>query len=889
MKNSITIFLMIILTTFLQLFCAPETSSTKEIMAARATEKIVVDGILSETIWHRPAFSGLQQQEPIQGEKPSFPTEMWVAYDDEAVFFAARFYDPNPDSIFARLVRRDFVYGDPSDGCVFYLDSYNDNRNGYLFYVSAAGTLADGTLENDEKNTDLSWDAVWEGVPHIDEKGWTLEMRIPYSQLRFKPGEEQTWGINVERYLSRRAETDMLAYTPRNESGFASRFPKLKGLNGINPSARIELTPYATGKAEYIGNDPTDPFNNGKRYRPGAGLDLKMGLGPNLTLNGTINPDFGQVEVDPAIVNLTDVESSFDEKRPFFTEGVGIFRFGQGGANNFSSYNFTPPNIFYSRRIGRAPQGALPNYDYADIPNGTHILGAGKISGQLFNNWKIGTIHALTEREFADIDLGGKRSSVEVEPLSYYGVFRATRDFNGGAQGFGLLSTVTARIFNDDAMRNYLNKDAIVVAADGWTFLDNDRTYVITGWAAGSRVSGNEQRMISLQRSAGHYFQRPDADYLGVDSTATSLSGYAGRFMLNKNRGQFVINTSVGFISPNFELNDLGYSTYSDIINSHFLAMYRWNTPTELYQNAGISGATFANFDFGGNNTSLGFRGSSYLTLKNLSGANISYTYNPYTYNARRTRGGPLTTNPVFRSASVNMYSDNRVWWVLSFGGSYRYGDDAEQAYAYANLELKVTPTLTLQIGPQLSRDIFQSQWVTAYSDQTAQNTYNKRYVFAHLDQTTFSADIRADWIISPRLSFQVYIQPLIAAGKYSTFKTLKKTKTYDFMNYGQEGSSLVTQSSEGGDILYSLDADGQGPSKIVTIGNPDFNFISFRGNAVLRWEYRPGSCLYLVWTQSRANVDADGNFYFGQSMREMFDVKPDNIFMLKVTYWFGM
>src|SRR5690606_15601472 len=250
----------------------------------------------------------------------------------------------------------------------------------------------DGLIENDVKQpNDLSWDAVWEGKSNIDENGWTIEMKIPYSQLRFNEGEEQVWGINVERFISRRFETDMLADTPRNESGFTSRFPNLVGIKGITPPARIEILPYVTAKAEYIGHAPGDPFNTGERYPLGMGLDVRAGLGSSLTLNATINPDFGQVELDPAIVNLSDVEYSFAEKRPFFTEGVSIYRFGRGGTNNNVGFNWTNPNIFYSRRIGRTPQGSLPSYDYADIPNGTHILGAAKISGQIYDNWKIGT------------------------------------------------------------------------------------------------------------------------------------------------------------------------------------------------------------------------------------------------------------------------------------------------------------------------------------------------------------------------------------------------------------------------------------------------------------------------------------------------------------------
>lgn len=862
--------------------------SAKKIEAVRLTEKVSIDGILSENVWKRAGFTELYQQEPQQGENPSQRSEVWVAYDDEAIYYAAKYYDSNPDSILARLVRRDFVWGDPSDGTVLYLDSYGDKRNGYFFYVNAAGTLADGLLENDSKQTDLSWDAVWEGVPHIDKDGWTVEMRIPYSQLRFKESEKQVWGINVERFISRRGETAMIAYTPRNENGFASRFPELIGIEGITPPARFEVLPYVTGKAEYSGmKDANNPFNSGSRYSPGFGLDIRTGLGSSLTLNATINPDFGQVEVDPAVVNLSDVETSFQEKRPFFTEGVSIFRFGNGGTNNNWNFNWPGANIFYSRRIGRAPQGGLPANDYADVPNGTHILGAAKLSGRIIDDWKIGTIHAVTRREFADIALGGSRSEIEVEPLSYYGVFRMQRDFNGGLQGLGVLSTYTNRFFKDAALGSALNKDAIVAGADGWTFLDKDRTYVLTGWSAVSRVSGEKSRMIALQRGAGHYFQRPDADYLNVDSSATSLTGYAGRVMLNKNRGQFTINSAIGWLSPGFEVNDLGYGSYSDLVNMHFAASYRLNQPTEFYQNAGFNAAAFGSFDFGGNKTGHGYFLGGYINFANLSGGNVSFNYNPVSLNARRTRGGPLTINPVNRSVNLQMYTDSRQWWVVYTGGSASRGENAHTTEGYVNVEFKVTPTLTLQFGPEISKAVFNAQWITAYSDATAQETYGKRYLFAQLDQTTFAADIRADWIISPVLSFQVYMQPYIATGKYTAFKSLNKSASYDFTEYGKNGSTIVRTESPSGDIVsYTLDPDGSGPAATKTIGNPDFNYLSLRGSAVLRWEYMPGSALFFVWTQNRQDVEPNGEFQFGPSLGSLWNVKADNIFLVKISYW---
>ncbi len=868
---------------------AVDNTASLKITAIRIDENISVDGILDEQTWNRPGFKGLIQQEPIQGVNPTQANEVWVAYDDEALYFAARYYDKKPDSIMARLVRRDFIWGDPSDGCVLYLDPYNDDRNGYFFYVSAAGTLADGLIENDVKQpNDLTWDAVWQGVANINDEGWCVEMKIPFSQLRFKDNEKQVWGIDVERFISRNAETDMIAYTPRNENGFVSRFPDLVGIEGIKPSARLELLPYLTGKGEYIGNDPNNPFNPGHKYLPGAGLDIKAGLGSSLILNGTINPDFGQVEVDPAVVNLTDVETSFQEKRPFFTEGVTIFRFGRGGTNNNFNFNWTTPNIFYSRRIGRTPEGNLPDYTYADIPNGTHILGAGKITGQI-SDWKIGMIHALTKRESAEIELDGQRSNIEIEPLTYYGVFRAQHDFDAGQQGIGILSTFTNRFFNDENLRNTINKDALVVAADGFSFLDKDRTYVLTGWAALSNVTGNKDRMIALQKSAGHYFQRPDVSYIKVDSSATSLTGYSGRLMLNKNRGSFILNSAVGFISPKFELNDLGYFTFSDYINTHFYAGYRWNTPTDYYQNMGISGAVYSSYDFGGNNIAQGYFLQSNIFFSNLYGGNFTYIYNPSTYNSRRTRGGPLTLNPAGSNYDLYLFTDNRHWWVLTVDGNIGTANGVDSKSITTTLEFKVSPTLTLSVGPYIEKDKSEAQWIGAFTDPTATETYNKRYVFAHLDQTIVSADIRVDWILSPTLSIQAYIQPLVASGKYSEFKALRKAKTFDFINYGESGSTIEKNLSDNGDISYTLDADGNGSASAYTIGNPDFNYVSLRGNAVLRWEYMPGSALFLVWTQSREDIDSNGDFRFGHSMDNLVNVKPDNIFMLKLTYWFGI
>jgi hypothetical protein len=869
-----------------QLQAAAEGTPLKKFNALRVDESIVIDGILSEDIWKSPGYTNFIQQDPENGKPASLRSEVWFAYDDEAVYLGGRFYDDHPDSIMARLVRRDFIWGDPSDGCVLYLDSYNDKRSGYFFYVSAAGALADGLIDNDVKMpNDLTWDAVWDGAANIDSEGWSAEMRIPYSQLRFREEEAQLWGINVERFISRRVETDMISHTPRNETGFASRFTELTGIKGIKPVSRIELLPYVTGKAEYTGSNPGNPFNSGSKYTPNVGLDIRAGLSNSLTLNATINPDFGQVEVDPAVVNLSDVEYSFQEKRPFFTEGVTVYSFGNGGITNNASFNWVNPNLVYSRRIGRHPQGRLPQYDYADMPEGTRILGAAKISGQIFDDWKIGTIHALTNREYARIDAGGIRSDVEVEPLSYYGVFRTQRDFNSGQQGFGILSTYVNRFFKDESLNNSINGNAVVAAADAYTFLDDNRTYVISGWGGLSRVSGTEDRMIALQQNSGHYFQRPDASHLNVDTSITSMTGYAGRVQINKNRGQFVFNSAAGFVSPKFEINDMGYNPYSDLINMHFMASYRWLEPTSYYRQTGISAAAYASYDFGGYKTYQGYYLGTFFTHTSHNGINLNFNYYPKSFNARRTRGGPLTLNPVSRSFNANINTDFRKDWVLYAGSYGRFGEDLNNFSSYVNVELKVTPTLTVAVGPRDSRSISAAQWVGAYNDPEAADTYGRRYIFARLDQKIFAAEIRTDWIINPRLSFQVYLQPLIASGNYTDIKMLQRGKSYDFTLYGEEGSSIEKQTLASGQTVYRIDADGAGPSQTRTIGNPDFNYISLRGNAVLRWEYISGSTLYLVWTQSRENYLSTGDFDFRDSVSDMFTIHPDNIFMLKLTY----
>ncbi len=851
------------------------TISLPEVRARRVTAPLQIDGVLSEPAWAgEPARARFVQSDPDQGSPPSFPTEVHVLYDDDAIYFGARMRDAAPDSIVARLARRD--QHSRSDEITLFLDPYHDRRSGYFFVISAAGTLRDGILFNDGWD-DGSWDGVWQGRARIDSTGWTAEMRIPYSQLRFRKAEEYRWGVNFRRTLARRNETNMVAYTPRNESGFVSRFPHLVGIESVAPSRAIEIMPYATTRGEFLRAVDGDPFNDGSRFAPDLGADLKTAVGSKLTLNAAINPDFGQVEVDPAVVNLSDVETFFPEKRPFFVEGSSNYDFGFGGANNFMGFNWPGPSFFYSRRIGRAPSGGAYSADYADVPRGTSILGAGKLTGKVFGDWNLGLMQALTAREHATTELGGVRGKAEVEPLASYTVLRAQKEFDQGRHGFGTITTYAGRRFDDPALEDQLNRGALAVGLDGWTFLDSAQVWVVTGWAGMSDLRGSPARIASVQRSSAHYLQRPDARRWRLDPDATSLTGFAGRLTVNKQKGRSTFNSAVGFINPHFDTNDLGFSSRSDVLNAHVSTGYRWSEPDRWKRYADFSVSTFALADFDGNRTgsAVFLRGGAELLnyWSVWSGIDIS----PRNFNNRLTRGGPLTLSPERFGGWIYADTDGRKPLFYSaevYGGRSRSG--GWNIGFQPGVQWKPAPNVQLNFNPGFDRNHQDSQWVGAVDDPTATETFGRRYVFAQLDQTTLSASVRLNWAFTPNVSLQVYGQPLISSGNYFGFKQLLRPRSYAWEPVGS-GAPQYDGATD------RIDLDGPGPGNGF---NPDFNITSLRGNAILRWEYMPGSTLFLVWTQDRSGFENHGEFRLRSACSQLVDQRPDNIFLAKVTYY---
>ena len=873
--------LLVSLILHLPILASSKNDSTQAIQAYRISESIIIDGELNENIYSTPAITEFIQRDPDEGKPSSEKTEVWVFYDESSIYFSGRFSDSNPDSIDVTLMRRDnFV---ESDWFWIYLDPYNDNRSGFYFSVNPGGSICDGTLFNDD-GMDDSWDGIWQNKTTIDENGWNVEVRIPYTQLRFKESEEMTWGINLNRDIKRKHEMSFYVMVPRNESGTVSKFADLEGLKGIKPKQRFELLPYFVQKAQYLVHNPNDPFYKSNQYTTSIGADVKFSLGSNLNVDATINPDFGQVEVDPAIINLSEFETFYNEKRPFFIEGGNIFSFGYGGSNNNWGFNFGVPELIYTRRIGRAPQGRVTKEGYVDYPNETRILGAAKLTGKIDESWSMGVLSSITERTFASIRTdGGITVNEEVEPLTHYGILRTQKEFNSGKQAIGVIFTSVNRDLNDN-IKNLLSNQAYTFGSDGWTFLDDDETYVITGSVIGSYTSGTKEYLTRLQEQPYRYMQRPDKTYMPIDTNRTSIAGYFARVALNKQKGNFYVNAALGIISPGFEYNDLGSQWFADRINGHIVTGYRWFDPDEIFRRKSIYLAYNRTSDFEDNIERSGFYLTSSIQFLNYWGINMNGSTNFESVSKSLTRGGPKLNIPANYSLNISAYTDSRGKIIVSPGiGYWRNEIGSNEFYSELEIEWKPSSQISLTFGPEYSTNYTSFQWVWNQSDQFASGTYNTRYVFADLNQKTLSADIRLNWIFTPTLSVQLYIQPLISVGDFEKYKELTNPPTLDAKQYGTEDTQI---SYDAGSNTYIVDPDASGPTEQFSFPNKDFNFKSLRGNLVLRWEALPGSVFYFAWTNSRMNFENPGKFNFKNDFSNLVNSEADDIFLVKFSYW---
>jgi hypothetical protein len=865
---------------------AKQEQPTAEFRAARAPQAPRIDGVLDEEVWSlAPEITGFTQRDPDEGKPATETTVVKVLYDDDAIYFGARLDDSGP--VTTLLGRRDTVL--ESDWFRIYLDPHLDRRSGASFWINPSNVQLDMVLYNDSWD-DLDWDAVWESQTKISPTGWVAEVRIPYSQLRFPDRPQHVWGLNFIRRIARRNEMARLVHVPKTESGFVSRFARLTGIEGIRPKRALELMPYGVSRSDFRGTaNPADPFNASSEYGADAGLDVKYGLTTNLTLTGTLNPDFGQVEVDPARVNLSQFELFFPEKRPFFIEGASLFEFGFGGSNNNFTINFSPPTLFYSRRIGRAPQGVGRfSYDYLGAPGETTILAAGKITGKTGNGWTIAALDALTDEETALFSLGGIREREVVEPMTNYLVTRMAKDLGEKGQGrIGTLFTATNRDLTSEL--DFLREHAYLLGVDGHWFFGK-RDWILEWFLAGTEVGGSTTAIANTQLGSAHYYQRPDASHIEFDPQRDSLSGLGGRVTLAKQTGKWRYNLQAQSYTPGFEINDIGFLQRADATGTHLAVLYDNREPKGNFRDRGGWIAKWQNWNFDGDLTQNGIGGVGYVVYKNYWQTWFEVFHGMERLDDRATRGGPLMRQPANIWFGTGGNTDYRKKYAVDWAtGHYDTdGGGAEHDYRMGFI-YRPTSNLSIKLNPSFNiwRDV--AQYVRTVPDPTATETYGARYIFADIAQRTVEVGTRVEWTFSSKLSFQLYLQPLIVAGEYKGFKELRAPRTFDFLVYGvDDGNVVFDPVSNRYTVAPRTGADSREAAPF-TFGNPDFNFRSVRGNAVVRWEFRPGSALYAVWNENRAESRPFGDFRFNRDFSAIPEIESDDVIMIKVSYWLAL
>jgi hypothetical protein len=856
---------------------APVLDATRQLGAMQ------VDGLLDEPEWATArVFTGFTQSLPVEGEPAENETEVRVLFGDGAVWVGARMFDSEPEGISARLTRRD-TYG-TYDSFIAMFDPNLDGLTGYYFRVSAANVQSDTYLYDDDQ-FDEAWDAVWSSETSIDDRGWIVEMRIPLSQLRYDALDEpQTWGINFHRTRIADNEQSYYALVSRVERGNVSRMARMEGVLLPESARRLELLPYAVSSLHRGPSTPGDPFFDGTSADSRFGVDLSYGLGAAFTLDATINPDFGQVEADPAVINLSAFETFFQERRPFFVEDARVFDFGLSAGGR----------LFYSRRVGRAPQGSGPSSAlFTEVPANATILGATKLTGRTEGGLSVGGLFAVTGREHADALLPGDiREDFLVEPRSHYGTVSVAQEFRGGASQIGLLATAMRRDLPSDGSFDRLPSSAF---SGGVRFNHqwSNRAWAVFGYFSGSTVQGDEEAITAIQRSSVHYFQRPDATRFAVDSTATSIGGRDWRITFAKQNGEHWTGSIwAAEVSNGFEVNDIGYSTRTEVLDGGAQITYREIRPGRIFRNYNIGLRTVHNWSHEALDdmwstaswkharTNGNYNVNAFAQFLNYWGAGVNFGYGLDQMSRRQTRGGPMMVVPGSMNANFNFFSDNRK--AVSVGVFAGLSDARRGSGGSFNIGLDVTiqpsDNLTISAGPNFGSSRSADQYVTSTGVLPYAPTYGRRYLFAELEQRSLSMDTRVDWTFSPTLSLQLYVQPLLSSADYIRYKQLAASETNDFID--------LTPTAAGDTLSVDFDGDAT-PDYSFT--DRDFNVRSLIGNAVLRWEYRPGSTVFLVWQRSQSHQAEVGDFDFTRDTGALFGAPADDRFIIKVNYWLGL
>ncbi len=829
----------------------PANTAALTAVAAPVSEPMIIDGRLDEKVWQLALpIRDFVQREPAEGEAPSHVTSAQLAFDERALYVAVRAHDAEPDRIVGILTRRD--QWSPSDWVKVIVDSYFDHRSAYEFAVNPVGVKRDRYYFNDGPSDD-GWDAVWDVQVSRSAEGWVAEFRIPFSQLRFNDASGGPVGVALVREVGRLNEVDTWPLLSRNANGFVSQFAELHGLRLGGTPQRTELMPYTVGT---VGTHPVEAGNPLARSPdPGGalGLDMKYAVTPGLTLTATVNPDFGQVEADPAVVNLDAFEAFFPERRPFFVEGSGTFRF------NMDCNDGNCTGLFYSRRIGRAPQGSADTSDdeFSSAPEVATILGAAKLAGRV-GGFSVGGLTAVTSREsaaIAGVDFAGRRSQV-VEPLTAYTVGRLRREYDNQSN-IGLMFTSTNR--QPGSGMDFLVGRAVTGGVDyDWR---PSRRYSLNGFWAGSHLAGSTEAITRLQRNNVHAFQRPDSDYTGVDDEATALGGHAGMVSFGKIAGDRTrFNSVLAYKTPGFDSNDLGFQRRADERTMNNWFQYRNFEPGRLVRNWNINFNQWAGWNFGGDQLFSGGNINTHWTFINNYSVGMGVNVNGAPFRDRITRGGPGVLGNANRSVWFYANTDPRRAFSLSYNGYYE-GDGQGTVRSNVNpfLTLRASDAVSLSTGFRYDTNQDDAQWVENVTDEAGAT----RYVFGRIDQKTVAMTLRFNYTLTPNLSLQTYAEPFVSAGEYSKFRELTdgRAARYEerYQSYAYEGGA-------------------------------DFNVRSFRTTNVVRWEYKPGSQLFLVWQQGRFDRLSDhGRFQLGRDFGGLFQTPSRNVFLIKFTYWVNL
>jgi len=831
------------------------------------TSKPVIDGKLDDECWKKGTWAGnYRQWTPNEGSKPSWPTTMNIQYNDKFIYVAFRCYDGEPDKILSMSSVRDVFEGDVI-GIAF--DSYHTRQTSFEFNLTAWGQKID-LININPLNSDFNWNAVWRGKTGMEDSAWVAEMEIPLSQLRYSKQDEQVWGLHTWRWISRLQEESNWDIHSKTEPGFMYNFGELRGIYNLKKSRRIEIMPFILGDLKTMKKEPGNPFReSGRIWGGNIGLDTKIGISSNFTVDLTINPDFGQVESDPSVLNLTAFETFYEEKRPFFLEGLTIF-----------DYDIDENSIFYSRRIGHSPSLKVNPEDnlYVSSPDKTTILSAIKLSGTTSKGLSLGLIQSVTSNEYATLsDPEGNRRKTGIEPLTSYTIARIQKGYKAGNTFVGGMFTSTNR-FIEEMNLDFLSSN---VYTGGLDFKHHwkDKKYYLDANILGSYIKGSNEAITLLQESSARYYQRPGADYLKYDTTSTMLSGYGGKLKIGKgSKGLWRYSAGLSWLSPGLELNDLGYMNYSDEIRQENIVSYLITRSVSIFHSFRIQLEQFNTWNFNGTWLGSGGHFSINSGFRNNWSFLANIIFHSQATDTRVLRGGPDMIMPHSLFASGQVSTDPSKRLIFSFLFNYESSGNR----SVRNYELK--PTISIQplhplkisVSADYEKNLDHLQYV-----KTLDYLNEKRYILGKIDQETLGFTFRANLNLTPEFSIQYYGSPYISRGSYSEFKRIKDPSAGEFND-----RFIVFDNTELNESGYGLDETGD-LNPDYFIDNPDFNFHQFRSNLVAKWEYRLGSFVYLIWSGERTGRNDLSRASVGDSYKLLGDIFPNNIFLIKINYCF--